>query len=147
MVAAKKPAAKKTRPAALSGDALTVNEVQDAPAAFARGGLDDSHPLATAFHQSIEDNVAKRLSVSDPELAEKLIRKYAAAHDLGVRIIRDADTITIKGGQKKAFSNRGGNKGSEFGSHASGEGAPVVPNTEPVVPPSAEDFLGGEEER
>lgn len=138
MVAAKKPAAKKTRPAALSGDALTVNEVQDAPAAFARGGLDDSHPLATAFHQSIEDNVAKRLSVSDPELAEKLIRKYAAAHDLGVRIIRDADTITIKGGQKKAFSNRGGNKV---------EGAPVVPNTEPVAPPSAEDFLGGEEER
>lgn len=143
MVAAKKPAAKKTRPAALSGDALTVNEVQDAPAAFARGGLDDSHPLATAFHQSIEDNVAKRLSVSDPELAEKLIRKYAAAHDLGVRIIRDADTITIKGGQKKAFSNRGSNKGD--GEKA--EGAPVVPNTEPVVPPSAQDFLGGEEER
>lgn len=143
MVAAKKPAAKKTRPAALSGDALTVNEVQDAPAAFARGGLDDSHPLATAFHQSIEDNVAKRLSVSDPELAEKLIRKYAAAHDLGVRIIRDADTITIKGGQKKAFSNRGSNKGD--GEKA--EGAPVVPNTEPVAPPSAEDFLGGEEER
>lgn len=138
MVAAKKPAAKKTRPAALSGDSLQVNEVQDAPAAFARGGLDDSHPLATAFHQSIEDKVAKRLSVSDPELAEKLIRKYAAAHDLGVRILRDADTITIKGGQKKAFANRGGNKQEPEAS--------VVPDTS-TVPPSAEDFLGGEEER
>jgi hypothetical protein len=145
-------AAKNTRPAALSGDDLTVGEVQDAPAAFARGGLSEDHGLAVAFRASVEQGVAKRLSVSDPALAEKLIRKYASTLGLGVRVLTDASTITIKGGAKKQFPGR--NKGSEVGSLAGDHGGDednspvVVPST--AVPPSAEDFLGGdgeEEER
>lgn len=137
--AADKTATKRTRPVALSGDDLQVTEVQDAPAAFVRGGLADDHPLAAAFSQSLESGVAKRLSVSDPELAEKLIRRYANTRDLGVRILKDASTITIKATQKKQFPGR--NK-----DEAPAE-ATVVPNTS--VPPSAEDFLNdnGEEER
>jgi hypothetical protein len=123
---------------ALSGDDLKVTEVQDAPAAFVRGGLADDHPLATAFSQSLESGVAKRLSVSDPELAEKLIRRYANTRDLGVRILKDASTITIKATQKKQFPGR--NK-----DEAPAETAAVVPDT--AVPPSAEDFLNSDEER
>jgi hypothetical protein len=146
MVARKAAAAepaKRTRPAALDASGLEVGEVQNAPAAFARGGLDADHPLAQAFLQSVSDNVAKRISVSDPELAEKLIRKFAANHDLGVRVLKDADSITIKGGQKKQFPGR--NKDEVAVADPGGDETNFVPSQ--AVPPSADEFLGSDEER
>lgn len=138
--AADKTATRRTRPVALSGDDLVVTEVADAPAAFVRGGLADDHPLAAAFTQSLDSGVAKRLSVSDPELAEKLIRRYANTRELGVRILKDATSITIKATAKKQFPGRNKDEGEKAEET-------VVPNTS--VPPSAEDFLNdnGEEER